>query len=83
MTVSNCDLVFGPRVNPSCRPFDFTLFFEDVILACIPAAIFLSFLPLQLCTLVRSPKVVKASSLLHAKLVRDISLMSPTQASNF
>src|SRR5262245_50966903 len=35
------DRVFGPRVDPRCRPLDFTIQFEDVVLACIPSALFL------------------------------------------
>ncbi|KAF2725176.1 P-loop containing nucleoside triphosphate hydrolase protein [Polychaeton citri CBS 116435] len=35
------DRTFGPRVNQSCRPFDFTLQFEDVVFTCIPTALFL------------------------------------------
>jgi hypothetical protein len=34
------DRIFGPRVDPSCRAFDFTLFFEDIFFACLPTAVF-------------------------------------------
>ncbi|KAK9802300.1 putative ABC transporter [Seiridium cardinale] len=43
--LSSSDRTFGPRVDPSCRSFDFTLLFEDVFFTCIPAALFLSLLP--------------------------------------
>ncbi|KAJ5107116.1 ABC transporter [Penicillium angulare] len=36
------DREFGPRVHSGCRSFDFTLEFEDCILACLPAAVFLA-----------------------------------------
>lgn len=32
---------FGPVVNEYCRSFDFTLFFEDSILAALPSLVFL------------------------------------------
>lgn len=32
---------FGPAVSEHCRSFDFTLFFEDSILAALPSLIFL------------------------------------------
>ncbi|KAI1453921.1 ABC transporter [Annulohypoxylon moriforme] len=39
------DRMFGPRVDPNCRSFDFTLQFEDIFFACLPVAIFLALLP--------------------------------------
>ncbi|KJZ74889.1 hypothetical protein HIM_05798 [Hirsutella minnesotensis 3608] len=39
------DSFFGPRVDQSCRSFDFTLEFEDIVIACLPAAFFLLLLP--------------------------------------
>ncbi|KAJ5580032.1 uncharacterized protein N7459_006017 [Penicillium hispanicum] len=35
------DRLLGPRVDPDCRSFDLTLQFEDVVLTCIPAGLFL------------------------------------------
>ncbi|KAH8198292.1 hypothetical protein TruAng_007542 [Truncatella angustata] len=46
---------FGPRVDVSCRPFDFTLLFEDIFFAALPATIFLCVLPLRLRTLWKCP----------------------------
>ncbi|KAI1387325.1 uncharacterized protein F4822DRAFT_430081 [Hypoxylon trugodes] len=45
--LSDSDQAFGPRVNPNCRSFDFTLQFEDIFFACLPAAIFLLLLPIR------------------------------------
>ncbi|KAF2480400.1 P-loop containing nucleoside triphosphate hydrolase protein [Neohortaea acidophila] len=47
------DRSIGPRVNPACRAFDFTLAFEDVVLACVPAAVFLLTVPVSLARIVR------------------------------
>jgi hypothetical protein len=69
-----CDNVFGPRVDASCRAFDFTLFFEDVILACLPNAVFLLLLPLPWALLFQRPDVVNRSNLLTAKLARPCTL---------
>ncbi|KAJ5785624.1 uncharacterized protein N7503_010836 [Penicillium pulvis] len=38
---SNSDNTFVVRVNPNCRAFDFTLFFEDVFFSVLPASTFL------------------------------------------
>ncbi|TWU72156.1 hypothetical protein ED733_003640 [Metarhizium rileyi] len=35
------DSSLGPRVDPACREFDFTLAFEDVVFVCVPAALFI------------------------------------------
>ncbi|KAE8353805.1 P-loop containing nucleoside triphosphate hydrolase protein [Aspergillus coremiiformis] len=48
MEVCVDDNRFGPRVNPNCRPFDFTLLFEDVFFIALPAAILLVLLPFRL-----------------------------------
>jgi hypothetical protein len=63
-----CDAAFGPRVHISCRAFDFTLYFEDVVFACLPSAVFLLLLPMSWAVLLKSPDVVKRSKLLAAKL---------------
>lgn len=38
---SKSDNTFVVRVNPNCRAFDFTLFFEDIFFSSLPASIFL------------------------------------------
>ncbi|KAG8409595.1 hypothetical protein J3459_017421 [Metarhizium acridum] len=35
------DSSLGPRVDPACRQFDFTLAFEDVVFVCVPAVLFI------------------------------------------
>jgi len=50
------DQSFGPRVNIECRPFDFTLLFEDVVFSCIPAALLLVSAPIYITLLLRRPK---------------------------
>ena len=65
------DQVFGPRVDVSCRSFDFTLEFEDIVFACLPAAILLFVLPSKLLVLLRRPCISSLSSrLLVCKMVR-------------
>lgn len=51
------DDCFGPRVNVACRPFDFTLLFEDAFFIALPAAAMVLVLPLQLHNLWRMPIV--------------------------
>jgi ATP-binding cassette, subfamily C (CFTR/MRP), member 1 len=41
LCTSAVDDVFGPRVNPCQSELDFTLYFEQLILTIIPAAVFL------------------------------------------
>lgn len=68
--LSGSDRTFGPRVDPACRSFDFTLLFEDVFLTCVPSAVFLALLPSHVTVLARSPAVCSVrSKLLLAKLV--------------
>ncbi|PWY94269.1 ATP-binding cassette transporter [Aspergillus sclerotioniger CBS 115572] len=38
---SNSENQFGPRVNSACRPFDFTLLFEDAFFSILPSTILL------------------------------------------
>lgn len=40
--MASCDARFGPQVDTTCRSFDFTLYFEDLILSMIPSAILLA-----------------------------------------
>ncbi|CRG87245.1 Multidrug resistance-associated protein 6 [Talaromyces islandicus] len=61
---SVADAVFGPRVSIACRAFDFTLYFEDVFLSCLPAALFLALLPLECWRLRNEPLRVQRSALL-------------------
>lgn len=51
---SGSDGAFGPRVDPACRSFDFTLQFEDIFFACLPAAVFLLLLPTRIAPLLLS-----------------------------
>ncbi|OOF98777.1 hypothetical protein ASPCADRAFT_394152 [Aspergillus carbonarius ITEM 5010] len=44
----NSDNVFGPRISPDCRSFDFTLLFEDCFFGLLPAALFLVLVPQRL-----------------------------------
>jgi hypothetical protein len=64
------DRIFGPRVDPSCRAFDFTLFFEDIFFACLPTAVFFLLLPFHITVLAKSPALCSVrSKLLLGKLV--------------
>lgn len=60
--------MFGPRVSIACRTFDFTLYFEDLFFACLPAALFLLLLPVELLLLWNEPRRVQRSALLGCKL---------------
>lgn len=55
----------GPRVNVACRPFDFTLLFEDAFFIALPAAVMVLILPVQFRKLWRMP-IVTASYRLAA-----------------
>ncbi|KAI1080070.1 ABC transporter [Whalleya microplaca] len=73
MASSTCfptsDRNFGPRIDPSCRAFDFTLLFEDIFFACLPTAVFLPLLPFHITVLAKSPAVCSVrSKLLLGKL---------------
>jgi hypothetical protein len=70
LCLSTNDWTLGPRVDPSCRSFDFTLFFEDIFFACFPTAIFFLLLPFHITVLAKSPVLRSArSKLLFGKLV--------------
>ncbi|KAF7716519.1 Uncharacterized protein PECH_005196 [Penicillium ucsense] len=62
------DNVFGPRVLQACRPFDFTLLFEDTIFAAVPAATFLLLAVFRLPALFRGPVKVDSHRLATYKL---------------
>ncbi|KAF1976918.1 ABC transporter [Bimuria novae-zelandiae CBS 107.79] len=57
--MSHCDQRIGPRVNPSCRSFDFTLYFQDLFFAITPQAILIVFLILPTIRLLGAQDVVK------------------------
>lgn len=64
------DQSFGPRVNTFCRSFDFTLQFEDVIFACLPAVVFICLLPWNIFRLLKSSPTCSVQSKLQiSKLV--------------
>ncbi|KXG52764.1 ABC transporter, integral membrane type 1 [Penicillium griseofulvum] len=68
MACNSADVVFGPRVNTACRAFDFTLYFEDIFFACVPAAIVLLLCLVELWLLRNEPRRVQRSALLGCKL---------------
>ena len=73
MNITHCpkdsDRAFGPVVDGQCRAFDFTLFFEDVFLACIPSFIFLTLGLFRVSQLVRKPlTIVKPSRVIFTSV---------------
>lgn len=68
----------GPRVAYQCRSFDFTLLFEDVFFALLPAAVFLVAAFLRLPHLLRAPVKVTSHHLGTAKLVIILPTDSPS-----
>ncbi|KAL4786969.1 P-loop containing nucleoside triphosphate hydrolase protein [Aspergillus varians] len=64
----SADAAFGPRVSVTCRTFDFTLVFEDVFLASLPAALFLLCLPFAIWLLRDKGRQIQRSTLLGFKL---------------
>ncbi|KAB8258546.1 ABC transporter [Aspergillus pseudonomiae] len=65
------DRSFGPRVNPDCRSFDFTIAFEDVFFACLPAGLFILLSCMHAARLLRNPILYHLNTtLLRSKLVR-------------
>ncbi|KAJ5542894.1 hypothetical protein N7535_005316 [Penicillium sp. DV-2018c] len=68
------DAAFGPRVSVTCRAFDFTVYFEDSLFACTPAALFLLCCPVSLWLLWKEPHHIKRSHLLGWKLVSLLAL---------
>jgi ATP-binding cassette, subfamily C (CFTR/MRP), member 1 len=63
------DDTFGPVVDDCVRTFDFTLLFEESILAILPSALLLLAAPVRLFSLCKRRNVVGGSALLLAKLV--------------
>ncbi|KAK3319769.1 ABC transporter [Cercophora scortea] len=71
------DRLFGPRVSTDCRAFDFTLQFEDILFACLPAALFLLLSSAYAILLVTKPVVFAFNSkLVASKLVTLTSLFA-------
>lgn len=67
---SRSDRFFGPRIDARCRAFDFTLQFEDIFFACLPAGLFLVLSPSVVVPLLRKPILFSSrSKLLASKLV--------------
>ncbi|PKK47316.1 hypothetical protein CI102_9091 [Trichoderma harzianum] len=66
---AGADNRFGPRVDPSCRSFDFTLLFEDAIFTALPAALFLLLIPIQLWRISRTTIKIDSYILATWKLV--------------
>lgn len=67
--------VFGPVVDASCRNgFDFTLLFEELILALLPIAIFFLAASVRIWVLRRASEKVNRSWLYAAKEVRFLAL---------
>ncbi len=65
---SGADDQLGPRVDVSCRPFDFTLLFEDAFLAALPAGVFPLLLPPRFQTLWKTPPKMTSFQLATLKL---------------
>lgn len=66
---AGADDLWGPQVDFHCRTFDFTLFFEDSILGCVPPAIFLVLLPAALYNVWRQPVRIQETTWMALKLV--------------
>ncbi|KAJ6086438.1 hypothetical protein N7467_005352 [Penicillium canescens] len=62
------DNLLGPRVNLSCRPFDFTLLFEDALFTVLLTSLFLLAATARLSVLVRAPVKVNSHRLATWKL---------------
>lgn len=67
------DTHFGPQLPGQ---FDFTLFFEQVMMAIVPASIIAMAIPFYLRTAVRSARYVRSGYLLWAKLAIGVSLIA-------
>ncbi|KAH1934205.1 hypothetical protein KXV48_005163 [Aspergillus fumigatus] len=62
------DHLLGPRVDESCRALDFTLFFEDLVLGCVPPAVLLLLVPFALYQTRRQPVRVHEAPWIAVKL---------------
>ncbi|RYP65399.1 hypothetical protein DL771_008344 [Monosporascus sp. 5C6A] len=65
--MSHCDQAIGPRVDPSCRSFDFTLYFQDLFFAITPNAVLLVLLVLPVARLLRAQDVVRRTKSVAVK----------------
>ncbi|RYP65462.1 hypothetical protein DL770_008992 [Monosporascus sp. CRB-9-2] len=65
--MSHCDQAIGPRVDPSCRSFDFTLYFQDLLFAITPNAVLLVLLVLPVARLLRAQDVVRRTKSVAVK----------------
>ena len=64
------DAQFGPAVSSQCRgAFDFTLYFEQLVLIAIPGAVLLVAAPFRVYRLKKAPVLVRPSWLRNTKLV--------------
>ena len=72
-TSSGCpfgaDNQLAPRISIQCRPFDFTLLFEDILFGCLPPAVFLLLVPPWLYALRNRSVKVDSYKLAIPKLV--------------
>ncbi|KAL7904095.1 ABC transporter [Trichoderma velutinum] len=73
---AGADNRFGPRVDPSCRSFDFTLLFEDAIFTALPAALLLLLIPIHLWRISRTTIKMDSYILATWKLVLFLVLLS-------
>jgi len=67
--MSQCDQAIYPRVDPFCRSFDFTLYFQDLFLAVAPNAVLLVLLVLPVARLLRAQDVVRRTKSVAVKAV--------------
>ncbi|KAJ4287156.1 hypothetical protein N0V90_012554 [Kalmusia sp. IMI 367209] len=74
--MSHCDQAVGPRVDPSCRSFDFTLYFQDLFFAIIPNAVLLVLLVLPVARLLRAQDVVRRTKSVAVKAALYILLFT-------
>lgn len=65
----NADGQFGPRVDITCRSFDFTLLFEDIFFVSLPAILYILLLPLRLRALWKESIKISSYRLAALKLV--------------
>ena len=63
------DNQYGPRIDINCRPFDFTLLFEDICFGCLPPSVFLLVVPAWLYSLRNRSVKVDSYKLAIPKLV--------------
>ncbi|RYP12551.1 hypothetical protein DL765_007253 [Monosporascus sp. GIB2] len=74
--MSHCDQAIGPRVDPSCRSFDFTLYFQDLFFAITPNAVLLALLVLPVARLLRAQDVVRRTKSVAVKAALYVVLLA-------